>query len=108
MEALAQSQTERFELKIVSRLRQFFPDCRNMNEAEGRELVRYGIERAAVYDIVSERDVAKYIGLLVVWGRDFEQSASDPWVISTLADITLDPSYRVALLCEHAARGGRP
>jgi hypothetical protein len=107
MQTFSETQVDRFVRRTLTRLREFFPETRKMSDEEGHAFVRQGIEQAATYDIISEKDVSRYVGLMVVWGRDFDRAApTDSWVASTLRNDTLDPGYKLELLYDHAARGG--
>jgi hypothetical protein len=80
MAAFARAETKKFEDRMVIHLNKFFPrQCKALGEAELRETIRYGIKRAAAYRITTERDVYKYIDLMIVFGRDFDTDRRFPW-----------------------------
>ncbi len=54
-----------------------------MAPGELRSFVEQGIDRAASYRIEAERDVCKYLNLMVVFGRSFDVEL--PWAKETLA-----------------------
>jgi hypothetical protein len=80
MAAFSRIEVEKFEAWMLTHLVQFFPkQCAALKEAELRELIQYGIERARAYEITFERDVAKYIDLMLVFGRHFDIDNRYPW-----------------------------
>lgn len=95
---------DEFEQRTVQRLREFFPSFSALEDVEALSVVRQGIHRAEKYGFTTERDVAKYIGLMVIWGVDFDEIAPDSWLVSILSNRFVEPSERLALLYEHALR----
>ncbi len=80
---------------MTAHLGRCFPArCREMGPAMVRELIRYGITRAARYGIEAQRDVCKYIDVMIVFGRDFDEDPAHPWAQSILGD----PSLRHAMV----------
>jgi hypothetical protein len=73
MAVFSRVQLKKFEDFVLPHLHK---SLREQSEALGdaklRETIQYGIKRAARYGITSERDVYKYLYLLVVYGRDFD------------------------------------
>lgn len=60
-----------------------FSDCAAMEPAELRALVDGGIAKAHGYGIETEREVCKFLNLLVVYGPHFDVEL--PWARKTLA-----------------------
>lgn len=102
IDEFSRSRQEAYEDSLASHIREFFPEqFRAAGEADIRETIRYGIGRAAAHGIVTERDVCKYIDLMIVFGRDFDQEHS--WAQETLSDQEMpDPADRIDVLCETA------
>ena len=101
---LSRIEMQKFEEWMVAHLNKFFPgECKSAGEAQLRDTIRYGIKRAAAYGITSERDVCKYIDLMVVFGRDFDEDRRFAWTRDILAKQG-DPSRKIEALHE-AARG---
>lgn len=85
MAVFVQVEIGKFEDRMVVHLQKFFPkQCKAMGEPQLRETIRYGIKRAAAYGITAERDVYKYVDLMVVFGRDFDTDERFPWSGETL------------------------
>ena len=98
---------EGFEDQMVAHLREHFPDdCRAMDDAALRVWIRYGIERAEAHGLSSQRDVCKYLNLMMTFGRDFDvQEPTARWARPILGDPEIsDPSARIERLCEEAMR----
>jgi len=69
-----------FEERVMVHLKKVFQD--RVTVMDGPTLldsIRFGIQRARTYSIVSERDVCKYIDLSLVYGRDFDKDTALPW-----------------------------
>jgi len=113
MQAFSEAATKNFEVRMVAHLRQFFPErCAPMGEEEVRQEIRCGIERAATYGIVAERDVCHYIKLMFGLGRDFDRDSKLPWAQNVLTDKVLkDPATRIkhlyGLMVHKAGIGAR-
>jgi hypothetical protein len=85
--ALSQAEVQKFEDWMIAHIRQFFSkQCGALQESQLRELIQYGIKRAANHGIVSERDVCKFIDLMIVFGRDFDTDKQLPWAGRILAN----------------------
>ncbi|HZS56845.1 MAG TPA: DUF4123 domain-containing protein [Bryobacteraceae bacterium] len=70
----SQEEVQKFENWMMAHLHKFFRrQCAAMGESGVRELIQYGIRRAATYGITAKRDVCKYIDVMVVLGRDFDR-----------------------------------
>lgn len=105
VDVLTTKRLAEFEQRTIHRLREYFPSFGALPDIEALTLVRQGIHRAEKYGITAERDVAKYVGLLVIWGWDFDEIDPDSWLVSILSNRFVEPAERLALLYEHAARG---
>jgi len=102
MAVFAQAEIKKFEDRVVIHLKKFFPgQCHALGESQLREVIRYGIKRAAAYGITAARDVCKYIDLMVVLGRDFDTDKELPWVGAILS-IRPAPGARVSVLVKAA------
>lgn len=99
---LSENASQTFEDRMVAHLNRCFPDqCKAMQEPEVRETIRYGVKQAAQYGIKAQRDVCKFIDLMVVFGRDFDRDPGVPWASSILSDRALkDPTVRTEALYE--------
>jgi hypothetical protein len=85
MQAFSQAEVRKFERWMCAHLRKHFaPQCQALSDAHLRELIGYGIERAARHQITTERDVCKFIDLMLVFGRDFDTDAGVAWAAPIL------------------------
>lgn len=108
--ALGLHSKEQFVHRAMAHLREHFPDpFQTMRHSDLRSLCDHGIERAGSYGIESQRDLCKYLSLMVVFGRDFDTDRRLPWAVETLNDPTLGPMLRLnrvyADALEHADEG---
>jgi len=104
--AFRNDKLKKFEDRMLVHLEKFFPmQCKAADETQVREIIRYGIKSAAQYGITAERDVCKYIDLMVVFGRDFDRDPKVPWARSILDDDRAkNPGVIVDRLYEEAKR----
>jgi hypothetical protein len=95
-----------FEDRAIAHLKKVFPEqSESLGEPKLRETIQYGTQRAAAYRIISERDVCKYIDLMIVYGRDFDKDPNLPWALSILHNSTFrDPSVKIDRLYKAAKR----
>src|ERR1700687_4112303 len=84
METFAAAEMQKFKDKMVAHLQKHFPKQCEVLGPEGRDWVQYGFERAACYGLVAERDVCKYIGVMLAFGRDFDKDSRLPWASAAL------------------------
>lgn len=86
-EVLAKAAKNVFEERMLVHLKKFFPKhYEALGEDNTRELITYGIERAATYDIITERDVCKYIDLMISFGLEFDKDDNLPWAVKIFND----------------------
>lgn len=105
MAVLRDALLESFRRKLAGHLRANFPACAAMHTAELDAFVAEGVARASQYGIVVERDICKFLNLMVVFGRDFD--VKRPWAKPILAQNTgarlrLNRLYARAIRVAHA------
>ena len=100
MSAFAEVAATDFENRMVAHLNKCFPaECETLQEPGVCETIHYGIGRSAQYGVTAERDVCKYIDLMMVFGRDFDTRADLPWASRILNDRVLkNPTARIERL----------
>ena len=87
MEAFSNQQGQRFENEMVVYLEQQFPaEFAKTGEPWMRELIGAGIKGAEGYGITLERDVSRYIELMLALAPDFDRSPRTPWAAPILAN----------------------
>jgi hypothetical protein len=100
-----------FEHRMILHLQRFFPSrVQSLGDLGIRQTIQYGIKKAAVYGIVSERDVCNYVELMMDWGNDFDKDPNLPWAMDILNHkYVRDPAGKIGRLFEKAAeeRSGR-
>jgi hypothetical protein len=104
LQTLDASATNGFVNEMVAHARQFFPAaCEKVDEKQLRESIRYGMDRAKTYGVVTRRDVALYLNLVFQFGRDFDRDPKLPWAARILNHRDLkNPHFRVQRLNEVA------
>ena len=95
-----------FEDRVIAHLKKVFPEqSESLGEPKLRESIQYGKQRAASYKIISERDVCKYIDLMIVYGRDFDKDPNHPWAQSILQNQAIrNPSSKIERLYKAAKK----
>lgn len=101
MEAFSQQQRERFEDEMVVHLRREYPAAlAQRNDAWVRDLIREGTEQAREYGIILERDVARYVELMLALSPDFDDSRKTPWCKEILNDDSLTAERKLDRIYE--------
>jgi hypothetical protein len=95
-----------FEDRLVTHIKKVFPqESQSLGEPQVRETIQYGTQRAAAHRIVSERDVCKYIDLMLLYGRDFDKDSNLPWAQSILQNQAIrNPSSKIERLYKAAKK----
>jgi hypothetical protein len=87
MKLFSDAEVRKYEDWVVAHVRKFFPNASShLTESQLRDLIRYGIRRAASNGIRSRPNVCKYIDLMVLLGRDFDVDSQYPWAARALRD----------------------
>ena len=90
MDAFRESAEQGFVRRAVEHLRASFPDSlANQDATELRSLIREGIQRAARYGIRAERDVVRFIELMVAVQPEFDELPA----VKALRPILMHPNY---------------
>ncbi len=101
LHALGLERRRDFARRAGAHLCSGFAKCAAMAPAELRAFVDEGIAKASRYGIETERDICKFLNLLVVFGPVFDTELS--WARKTLA-AKEDASLRLNRLYERALR----
>ena len=102
MAAFSRVEVQEFNEWMPAHLHKFFPvQCRTAGETHLREIIQYGIKRAASYGFTSQRDVCRYIDLVVVFGRDSDTETGSRWAGEILGKRG-DPGARMQALFREA------
>jgi hypothetical protein len=82
MEAFRAEALRDFEEQMVAHLAAWLPErVAALGEPAVRDLVREGIRRAARHGIVAERDVCKFVDVMLALGPTFDE---EPWALAVL------------------------
>ena len=100
IDRLAEAASKNFEDRMLVHLQKFFPQhITALGEEKTRFLVRFGVEQAKTYGIISERDVCKYIDLMVSFGVEFDIDPKLPWASRILNDSAMkNPHFKTDTL----------
>ena len=96
MDAFREEALREFEDWVAGHVERCLPErWAALGEGGVREVIRLGVERAAEYGIVAERDVCKFVDLMLVFGVDFDRERG--WAREILA-VKGDPFARMRRL----------
>lgn len=85
LRAFSAQQRERFEDEMAVYLAREYPqETADLGNDGLYELIQGGIDKARTYNIVLERDVARYIEFMVILGPDFDTSDETSWAQAIL------------------------
>jgi hypothetical protein len=94
-----------FIAKMLAHVQEFFPrQCESLGEKQLHEWIEHGINRSSTYRIASERDVCKYVDLMMVFGKAFDQDSQLPWASEILKVAHTKPAEKMRLLFEAAKK----
>jgi hypothetical protein len=83
MRALGNSVQREFERRLLNHLRLSFPaQTRGRSEEELLQLIRLSITGARGYDVITERDVTRYVEYALMYGSQFDEEL--PWARAIL------------------------
>lgn len=92
-----------FEDRLVRHLQDAFPTrYAELGEFGARAAIRAGCSRAPGYGLRSERNVARFVDLMVTVGADFDSSPATPWAREILTDDDLTPDEKLEELFDEA------
>jgi hypothetical protein len=96
--AFRQAALQQFEDAAARHVERCFPnEWATFGDLAIRQWIRIGIDGAARYGIVAERDVCKFVDLMVVFGVDFDRQCE--WARKILdAPTPGDPFARMRIL----------
>jgi hypothetical protein len=85
-----QNEILKFENPTYIHLNQLYPEqCQDLGEPRLRRMIKYGIQRAATYEIRTAESVHKYIEVMLLLGQDFDKDSNYPWAEKLLNDENL-------------------
>lgn len=103
LRTLARAGREPFVRKLLRHLRKLFPETLNARaDAELREWIQDGVERAEAYGMSMEYDVARFVEYMVYLGPDFDKSV--PWAAQILASAHTPGTLKMDLIDHFASR----
>ena len=102
MEIFAGHQLQRDAKSMVQTLRMEYPDAANeYNDSELLVLVLEGMKRAQSYNISDKGDVARFVGLMLEFGHDFDTSQEMSWTGNILKDTEIEGDDKMQALDDH-------
>ncbi len=107
MTALTEKKRQRFVERMANYLQKTFPEkTESLGEAGLHEEIHRGMETAKQYQMVTEREVARYIELMFYLGCDFDTSPQTPWAAPILKDRFSNAANRLRRLTREAGKHG--
>ena len=103
MELLNQKMAEDFESRIYKHLVKTYPDMlKRTPKQDVQQSIQAGIKRAAVYGLIAEYDVVRFIDLMYQLSPDFDSSPKNSWIRKVLDDPEIHPREKMDLIYEKA------
>ncbi len=88
-----------FEARVTAHIQEFFPQqCEELGPKGTHEFIRYGIAKAASYEITDETEVCQYIDLMFGFGEDFDSDPEQAWAAQVLNSPQVPPLERMSTL----------
>ena len=101
-DVFGQVSAQRFEAELVQNLGRAYPESAAGLGAQGlEELVSLGVGRGLELGVLREHDLARFVGLYLALGPDFESSGSPAWVAELLVDEARGWSDRLDEIYRH-------
>jgi hypothetical protein len=108
MKVFGQLMQRQFEARMLQRLRSAYAACLGQrSDHDILSLIRDGIARSERFEVVRERDVARFIEYMVIYGADFDQSQA--WAAEILSTPGINGAQKMARIddCDlFTGRGG--
>lgn len=99
MDVLGEEMREDYIRTTLRNLAELFPDDPTVrDEAVMRNLIEFGIGRAAEYGVTRSREVSLFIFLVKDLGRDFEKQPENVWIDELLHDPELEEQEKMDLI----------
>ena len=96
LDALSAIAQQRSERRILGHVRRHYSEKLSaVGEPVMLQLIRRSALRVSSYGIVSERDWARFFGLMLVFGLRFDEDVKLPWAKRILTDPALTPAERM-------------
>lgn len=103
--AFAPGAETRFGTRVRAHVERYFPArCAALGPDEVEAAIAHGQARAAAWDIVSERDVCRYIDLTFAFGWNLDDPEVYPWAARILRDASKRGPARLDALYDAATR----
>lgn len=106
VKAFSEQQRERFVVEVAAYLRkEYAAVVRRRDDEWLRELIRVGIEAAREYGIVLERDVARYVELMLALSPNFDDNRETSWCKDILTQRSLTAEGKLDRIYERIMFG---
>ena len=103
MEVLNQKMAADFDSRIYQYLMKTYPDVLKGTPTQDVEKsIQAGIRRAAMYGLIAEYDVARFIDLMYLLSPDFDSNPKTSWIRAVLDDPEVHPRQKMDLIYEKA------
>ena len=99
IEALRAVPLQMFMQRASEHLRRHFPRQAAQLGDSLPEFVAHGVERARMHGLTAEQAICRYLGVMAVFGRDFDERLD--WARRLLAG-SADPAIRIEVLVAEA------
>jgi len=104
IDVLSQVEVRAVENRTLDHIRKTYAkEFNTLGDEKTREVIQYGVKRAATHRFKGNPDVLKYIEVMVLFGRDFDTDLQLPWAGEILRK-PKKPAAKIAALHEEAIK----
>jgi len=90
---------EQFVRKALAQIREVFPDAaQKQGEPQLRALIESGIDKAAGFGVLSEREVLLFVDLMMELGSKFAEEPKYKWIGATLEKSDLNEHQKMDII----------
>ncbi len=108
MKTFEASVRETFRLKLLTHLRETFPEeTKDLSDAALFAVIDAEVKRGAAYNITTQREIMLFTDLRFFCAPDFEQAADMEWAKNILENKELEGGVRLRLIYQCLAASER-
>lgn len=84
------------QANLMARFRELWAaQAEQLGDQAVRDWIDHAVQASGQHGLTLELDVRRYLDIMAVLGRDFDQDTRYPWASAVLADAALRPSTRI-------------
>ncbi len=97
---------KQFIENMMIHVRKYFPiESKAMDDGQLRKNILEIIQRAGEYELITERDICKFLNISIFFGMDFDKKPENAWMLAILMDKKEpNPSIRIGKLYQEVLK----